>query len=307
FVPKSGGLLRRFAPRKDICSPFWDSPIKEGGYLDLKKLGIRALVTVSLGPFILFCAWKGGAIFLALVTSIVVLGMNEFYNLAAQKVTTPERITGQATGVVLCFLFYYNLTAQIWVLLSASLAILLIIELFRNETGPILNVATTLMGMLYVALLLAFLIMIRGINVQDSLEDTFGGKLVILLFLCIWVCDSAAYLLGSRFGKHKLFERVSPNKTVEGTVAGFVFALAAAYLCYLTFFAEIGWQHALAVGAICGSLGQLSDLLESLFKRDAKVKDSSNLIPGHGGILDRFDSEMLAAPAVYFYVYYLVS
>lgn len=274
--------------------------------MDLKKLGIRTLVTVAFGPFIIFCAWKGGFLFLALITSIVILGMYEFYDLAAQKVTTPERIIGIATGTAICFLYYFDRPQNVWILLSISFLMLLIVELFRNEVGPILNVSTTFMGIMYVAFFLAYLILIREIGAHENLDYRTGGRLVVLIFLCIWICDSAAYLLGSRFGRRKLFERVSPNKTVEGTLFGFVFALATAYLAHLTFVDEIGLVHALVVGAICGSVGQLSDLLESLFKRDANVKDSSNLIPGHGGILDRFDSQILAAPAAYFYLQYFV-
>ena len=134
----------------------------------------------------------------------------------------------------------------------------------------------------------------------------FGGKLIILLLLSIWICDSAAYIAGSRFGRHKLFSRVSPNKTVEGTLFGFLFALATAFACQMTFINELSLTQALVIGGICGSFGQLSDLVESLLKRDAGVKDSSNLIPGHGGILDRFDSEILVAPLVYFYAYFVI-
>lgn len=103
-------------------------------------------------------------------------------------------------------------------------------------------------------------------------------------------------------GKHKLFESVSPNKTIEGAVAGFVLATITAYLCQVTFMDQLALLHAMAIGAICGSAGQVSDLTESLFKRDAAVKNASKIIPGHGGFLDRFDSPILAAPAVYFYL-----
>ena len=113
-------------------------------------------------------------------------------------------------------------------------------------------------------------------------------------------------MLGSKFGKHKLFPRVSPNKTVEGTAFGFFFALLTAYISQLTFLPEISLVDALVIGVICGSFGQASDLIESLFKRDAGVKDASNLIPGHGGVLDRFDSEILVAPVVYFYLRFVV-
>ncbi|MCG8607415.1 phosphatidate cytidylyltransferase, partial [bacterium] len=251
--------------------------------MGFETLGKRTVVTVLFGPFILFCAWKGGYLFLALISSIVVLGIHEFYELATRKVTSPQRAVGMAAGLVICVLMYLSRPEDIWILLAVVLLVLLVLELFRNEVGPILNVATTILGLLYGGFLVSFLVLIRQASQKMNLSYETCGEMVILIFMCVWLCDTSAYLLGSRIGRHKLFERVSPNKTVEGTVAGFLFALLTAYLCHLSFLQEIKLHHALIIGGICGSIGQVSDLLESLFKRDAGVKDSSNLIPGHGG------------------------
>ncbi len=270
--------------------------------MDLKKFGVRALVTVVFGPFILFCAWKGGYLFLALVTSLVILGVYEFYGLAVQKVTNPERVLGVMLSAALCIIVFFGGVSSAWIIFAAAIFFLGSYELFRNEVAPILNLAATLMGILYVAFSLSFLILIRELPGEINLKYNQGGQIVILFFLAIWLCDTMAYILGSQFGRHKLFERVSPNKTVEGTVLGFLFAVGVAYVCQQTFLSYMRLLDALTIGAICGSVGQVSDLLESLLKRDARVKDSSNLIPGHGGILDRFDSEILAAPAVYVYL-----
>ncbi len=270
--------------------------------MDLKKLGVRALITFTLGPFILFCVWKGGYLFLALVLSLVAVGILEFYDLAAEKVTLPQRGLGLAGGIGLCLLFYFTQWQHVGLLFAAVVLASLLFELFRNQVGPILNVSVTLAGLLYVAFLLGFLILIRELPREVGLAYGVGAQLVTLLLLSIWLCDTAAYLFGSRFGRHKLFERVSPNKTVEGTLFGFAFAVLTAYACQRTFAGDVPLMAALVVGAVCGSVGQVSDLVESLFKRDARVKDSSDLIPGHGGVLDRFDSEMLVAPVVYFYL-----
>lgn len=270
--------------------------------MDLKKFGVRALVTVIFGPFILFCAWEGGYLFLALVTSLATLGVHEFYALSVQKVTHPERILGVTLSAALCITVFFGGVSSAWIVFAAAVFLLGSYELFRNEVAPILNLATTLMGILYVAFSFSFLILIRELPGEFNLNYSQGGQIVILVFLAIWVCDTMAYVLGSQFGRHKLFERVSPNKTVEGTVLGFLFAVALAYVCHLTFLSYMRLLDVLVIGVICGSVGQVSDLLESLLKRDARVKDSSNLIPGHGGILDRFDSEILAAPAVYVYL-----
>ncbi len=272
--------------------------------MGLETLGARTLVSLVFGPAILISAWIGGYAFLGLVTLMVMLAMHEFYSLAVHKNARPQKILGIATGASLCLLLYFNQLQHLWILLSASFLVILIIELFRNKDSAILNVAATLLGIYFVALTLGFLLLIR--EVPNPISYKLGGSLVILIFATVWVCDSAAYMLGSKFGKHKLFERVSPNKTVEGTAFGFLFALLTAYICQLTFLPEISLVDALAIGVICGSFGQASDLIESLFKRDAGVKDASNLIPGHGGVLDRFDSEILVAPVVYFYLRFVV-
>ena len=129
---------------------------------------------------------------------------------------------------------------------------------------------------------------------------------MISIFAMIWICDSAAFHVGSALGKHKLFPRVSPQKSWEGAVAGLIaailVALAAKYLV-LTF---LPVTSAIVLGAIVGTIGQLGDLTESLLKRDAGVKDSSTLIPGHGGVFDRFDSLLLVAPCAYLYLEYFV-
>jgi len=241
-----------------------------------------------------------------LVISLVFLGMHEFYNLAIQKVTNPEKIIGISTGVTVCLMMYFGQVHHLWILFISAFLALITVELFRNEVGPLLNVSTTFAGIFYIGATFGCLILIRELPNLVDVKYILGGYFVILTFLSIWVCDSAAYILGARFGKHKLFERVSPNKTVEGTVFGFLFALLTAFLCHLFFLKEVPLIHLLAVGAICGSFGQVSDLIESLFKRDARVKDSSDIIPGHGGILDRFDSEIVVAPLVYFYLKFIV-
>lgn len=272
--------------------------------MGLETLGKRTLISLVFGPAILISAWFGGYWFLALVTGIVILAMHEFYNLAYHKDACPQRIPGIAIGAALCIMLYFAQLENLWILFSTSFVLILIIELFRDKGSALLNTSTTVLGVFFVALTLGFLILIR--QLETPIGYKLGGNLVIAMFAIIWVCDSAAYILGSRLGKHKLFERVSPNKTVEGTVSGFLFALLTATLCQSTFLADISLIHALVIGAICGSVGQVSDLVESLFKRDAGVKDTSNLIPGHGGVLDRFDSEILAAPVVYFYLQFVV-
>jgi phosphatidate cytidylyltransferase len=200
------------------------------------------------------------------------------------------------------------------------------LELFRRQGSAMLNIAVTLLGSLYVSLFFGSLLGIRelfvpedfpvsahfpvaGAAVSDEIAATiygWGGKTVIVIFVSIWVCDSAAYFVGRAFGKRKLFERISPNKTWEGAVGGFLAAVggfvlgASLALPYLTL------PQAAVCGSVVGLFGQLGDLAESMLKRDAGVKDSSNLIPGHGGVLDRFDSLMFVSPLLFFYLDFIL-
>lgn len=204
--------------------------------------------------------------------------------------------------------------------------LLLAVELFRNRGSALLNIAVTVLGTLYVSLFFGSLIGIRelfipedfpvfahfavtGFSASEEVAATvyrWGGLTVMVFFASIWLCDSAAYFAGRAFGHHKLFERISPNKTWEGAVAGLLFAVAAFILGKVVLLPYLTISQAATCGAIVGVFGQLGDLAESLFKRDAGVKDSSTLIPGHGGILDRFDSLLYASPLLYFYLDFVV-
>lgn len=270
--------------------------------MSLSNFGVRALVTAVGAPLILYLSWRGGVSFLVFIEIITLLGLGEFYSLAERKLAQPSLRLGQIGCIALGIILFY--TERQYAGLSVAILIVLLVsaELFRNNGSPLLNAATALLGVGYVGGLLNFLLLIRELPKHRGLDYTIGGTWVVMLFVVIWVCDTAAYLFGSRFGRHTLFQRVSPKKTVEGAVAGLVAAIATAWICHLTFVQGLRLIDTLIIGLICGTLGQVSDLAESRFKRDAGVKDSSSLIPGHGGVLDRFDSELLVAPITYVYL-----
>jgi len=212
------------------------------------------------------------------------------------------------------------------ILLLAALPVIMGIELFRAKPGPLVNVATTLFGAAYAGLFLGSLVGVRelfipedfpvyayfplrGGTVPDEVAGElyrWGGYTVLAIFASIWVCDSAAYFAGRAFGRHRLFERVSPNKTWEGAAAGFIGALAVFQAARLVCLPYMTVLQAAVCGVIVGCCGQIGDLAESLLKRDAGVKDSSALIPGHGGVLDRFDSLLFVAPLVFVYLDFIV-
>jgi phosphatidate cytidylyltransferase len=134
----------------------------------------------------------------------------------------------------------------------------------------------------------------------------WGGYTVISVFATIWICDTAAYFVGVSIGRHKLFESVSPKKSWEGAIAGFVFAELTMIAARALVLDYLSLGNALVLGAIVGIFGQVGDLVQSRFKRDSGVKDSSSIIPGHGGVYDRFDSLVFVAPFVYLYIDFIV-
>ena len=148
-------------------------------------------------------------------------------------------------------------------------------------------------------------LLIRELPLIHNFEYSEAGQWLIMLILVTWVCDTAAYMFGSYLGRHKLMPRISPNKSVEGSIFGFLFAVLAAYVCHIWFIDNLSSLDSMAIGAIVGSFGQFGDLFESMLKRDADIKDSSNLIPGHGGMMDRFDSLTISAPIMYLYLIFV--
>lgn len=212
------------------------------------------------------------------------------------------------------------------ILLLAAVPVMLIVELFRGRPNALMNVAVTVMGSMYVSAFFGSLVGLRelfvpadfpvyahfpdaGPFVGEAIAATiyrWGAWTVLTIFVSIWICDSAAYFAGRAFGKHKLFERVSPKKTWEGAIAGFLGAIAAFLVMQALVLPYLTVVQALICGMIVGIFGQLGDLVESLLKRDAGVKDSSALIPGHGGVLDRFDSILFVSPLLFLYLDFIV-
>lgn len=269
----------------------------------------RILVGLIGIPLILGLLWLGGWWFSALVVVISALALHEFYVLGDAKHAHANWLLGIGFGVALQAHIAALLLAPdiVWqpteVVCIGFMVVLLIVELFRNRENPVLNVAATVLGILYVSVPMTTLIALRQMSVNvDGSAMPVGWTLVLVMFIGIWVCDSAAYFVGMRFGKHKLFPRVSPGKSWEGAIAGFIVSCTTVVGLMLWLMPWATALSALGAGVIIATTGQLGDLVESLFKRDAGVKDSSALIPGHGGFLDRFDSIILAAPALYVYL-----
>ncbi len=247
---------------------------------------------------ILVHAISFGAVF-AILTS---LALWEFYSIIEPE-NHYNRLCGTIGGVLLfvsCF-FVFNGWGiwQLLVIYPLYMIGLMIAELFRKADNPIHNWANILLGQAMVALPFASLIFIY---------HSYNNPLILLaLFVIIWTNDTGAYCVGSLIGKHKMFPRVSPKKSWEGLIGGVVFALIAGWI--FSMFAKLSDSPSvnlilwLVFAALVSGFGTLGDLMESLTKRTLGIKDSGNIIPGHGGMLDRFDSMLLAAPIVAIYLF----
>ena len=243
-------------------------------------------------------------LFGVLMMIVSALAVREFHALVNSdiKTTTYAMMADVLLFVTLYFFFYGD---AIWRgLLVAYVAIMLlalITHLFRPQVQPIQSWGNLCAGQLMIALPFALM---TGVLMHSK-------WLMLALFILIWVNDSGAYIVGSlmakrKGGNHKMFPRVSPAKSWEGLIGGFIFDLIAGYVFFcIGWTADMGLTNSLFFALAVGVFGTLGDLMESLFKRTLGVKDSGKFMPGHGGVLDRFDSLLLAVPVVYFFFVYL--
>ena len=170
---------------------------------------------------------------------------------------------------------------------------------FLPHQAMLPSLGNSLIGQLYIAVPLALTIRLTLEVDPYSSMTQYNGLLLLAIFIFIWVNDTGAYLVGSRWGKRRLAPSISPKKSVEGSIGGLLLVLLSAVVLRLLLFPELSWLRILLIAAVVAIFGTIGDLFESSLKRQAGVKDSGKLIPGHGGILDRIDSLLLAVPAVY--------
>ncbi len=240
---------------------------------------------------------------------ITLFGLWEFYSIFTTEAVHPQRLFGTIGGILLYMtsivVFRVDIPdlpvnpSFIPILLAIPLFFLpFVFEIYRRKPQPLVNVAITITGILYIALPLALL------NMMNGEEVVRFWKLPVVLtgfFILTWIYDTGAYLFGKRFGKHELFKRISPKKTWEGTIAGAVLTLLASVGLY--FLApDISLPDWIIFSILIILFGSFGDLAESLFKRSFNIKDSGSILPGHGGILDRFDSIFISVPFVFLYL-----
>lgn len=249
--------------------------------------------------------------FLLIFALITGLSLWEFYGLVEKDAKVPvSRLWNTIMGVVLfagVFLFLSGLYTRIGIIIYLLLILISFVrELYLKREDPLKSLAYTMFGQIYIAGTFS----LANWLVFNFHADYYSFVYILAILVIIWVNDSFAYLTGMAFGKHRLFERISPKKSWEGFVGGAIFAVGAALLFH--YFTDIrstslGLVQWIGFALVVVAAGTWGDLFESLIKRTLGVKDSGNMIPGHGGILDRFDSTIFAIPAVVLYLMILNS
>lgn len=247
-------------------------------------------------PVVILIILKGGILALALLlAAISFIAIGEFYNMALPK-RKLERWMASFLGTSLIFIPFANndkliISAIALLFIAFTLFFLFRITSIENAAAEI---ATALMAFLYIPFLLMHLVLLR--------QTTFGINWLFVIMLIVMTNDSTAYYVGSAFGKHRLYPLVSPKKSIEGAIGGLFGSLFGTLISKYTFFPQLSFRDAIITAIFIGAIGQAGDLFESLLKRSFGVKDSGTIIPGHGGVLDRLDSILFAAPLTYYFV-----
>lgn len=269
----------------------------------------RALTGILFVCILVGCMLYSPLSFGLLFTLIAALSVHEFAHLvnAGGEVKINATITSLG-GAYLCLALMGFCTqaadARIFLPYLGLLLYLMITELYLKRSNPLDNWAFSMLSQLYVALPFALLNVLAFHNDPVSSSVAYNPILPLSIFVFIWLSDTGAYCVGSLIGKHRLFERISPKKSWEGSIGGAVFSIASSFVFahYYDFLSVGQWAGLAAVVVVFGTWG---DLTESLMKRQLGIKDSGNILPGHGGMLDRFDSALMAIPAAVFYLYVL--
>ncbi|MEG1563677.1 MAG: phosphatidate cytidylyltransferase [Bacteroides sp.] len=264
---------------------------------------------------VLFVAVLTGAIlydplsFGALFVLISALTVREFGHLLNLTEGVSINTTITMLGGAYLFLSFMGFCidaadSKIFIPYLLLLLYLMISQLYLKKENPVLNWAYSLMSQLYIALPFALLNVLAFQNDPETSSVSFNPILPLSIFIFLWLSDTGAYCTGSLIGKHRLFERISPKKSWEGSIGGGVLAIASSFVMahFFPFMPILEWMGLALTVVVFGTWG---DLTESLLKRKLQIKDSGTMLPGHGGLLDRFDSALMAIPAAVIYLYAL--
>lgn len=263
-------------------------------------------VLVVAGMFVLG-ARTNALTYAAIMAAVIIIATHEYCHLLSAGGMTPHKLMAMATnlagfglGFMIC---NYGWSPKFLLIIVALVWVMFLVELFSSNRNPLANIALTILGCVYVGMPFALF------NLLAFKNGAYDYWPIIGIFALVWVNDTGAYLCGVTMGRHKLYERISPKKTVEGFVGGVLLTVGVglvSYLCLGDCFFHAGLVFTVVATAIVAIIGTCGDLVESMFKRSVNVKDSGRILPGHGGILDRFDAVMFAAPIVSLLYYFFI-
>ncbi len=270
------------------------------------ELGTRILAALVLVPVFLAAIAFGGPVLVAAVAFLAGVGAWELLGLAARKGIPVRRVPGIVLALILPVILYRGDAFALLAVLAAGVVGIAVAQLGTGATRDALGaVSITFFAAIYVGLLFGHFVLVREMGAVANASRWMGAVLLLIPILLTWINDTAAYAVGRRWGRRRLAPSISPGKSVEGAVGALLVTVAAAVPLVLLANRWVPLFHpadGLALGALLGVAAPCGDLVESSFKRDAGVKDASRLIPGHGGVLDRFDSLLFTVPAFYYYL-----
>ena len=283
-------------------------------------LALRLGTAAVLIPFVLYIIAIGGLAYTAVVMTFGLIAQYEFYNMIESKGAKPLRMWGLGFGAAVMAVAYFGSEYSATLLMTASLLVMMVAQLRKAQIAESLaSISGTFFGVFYVAWLVSHAILLR--NFDHAIAQQFGvgavSELMVTadtgIFLMIYTlaavigCDAGAYFAGRAWGKRPLAPEVSPNKSVEGAIGGVAFGIVCASLVKLVFdifwpsmSAAMPWSIVVPFALVLCIVGIIGDLVESLLKRDAEVKDTGALLPGMGGVLDRIDAPLLGFPVIYY-------
>ena len=271
------------------------------------SLRLRLLASAIFLPCLYIIVRRGGLYFLALIDMLILVGLWEFYKMMEAKGLRPYKSIGILSGLALSWYIYFQQGIYANFFLSIVFVAVTALELVRKEKGhAVYHISVTIFGVFYVAWLGSHLVLLRELPHLGGLDYRLGASFVFLAFVLTWCYDTGAYTVGRLIGRHHIFPGISPGKTAEGVAGGIVFAVAGTLIARVIFAGYLSPAQAVVLAVVFSVIGQLGDLVESMIKRDANIKDASAAIPGHGGALDRFDSLLFTAPLMYYFFRYFI-
>jgi len=262
-------------------------------------LGKRVISATVGSLFLITVIYLGGWYYNLAVLGIIIVALNEVYNALEVASLKPIRFVGYIFVTLFIPIFLTRGIVGVFVLFML-LSLGAMISMFIGSNTNFSNLMATLFPLIYPVLPLSFLIIVKYLR-----PEPVGILALSTIFIASWLTDTFAYFVGTRFGKHKLCPNISPNKTIEGAVGGFIgsglFTILLGFLVQNFYYNQIPWYHYGILGILCGIAAQFGDLSASSIKRSVGIKDYGSFFPGHGGILDRFDSVIFTIPVVYSY------